>query len=114
MMEIAEIERRIGVHEKLFADFSDAAYSDSQATLTQWAANHAIVLAELRTQLKAKQRENSPMADWTDDRVKTLTKLWNEGQSATFIAESLGGITRNGVIGKAHRLGLKRHAKATT
>lgn len=43
---------------------------------------------------------------WTDDRVATLTKLWSQGKSASEIAEVLGGVTRNAVIGKAHRLGL--------
>ncbi len=43
---------------------------------------------------------------WTDERIKELTKLWAEGQSASKIAETLGGVTRNAVIGKVHRLGL--------
>mgnify|MGYP002650391054 CR=1 FL=1 len=47
-------------------------------------------------------------AGWTDDRVGALKKLWLEGQSASQIAKQLGGgVTRNAVIGKAHRLGLK-------
>lgn len=44
---------------------------------------------------------------WTTDRVELLTKLWKEGKTAKEIAETLGdGITRNAVIGKAHRLNL--------
>jgi len=43
---------------------------------------------------------------WTDDRVETLKKMWAEGQSASQIAKELGGVTRNAVIGKVHRLGL--------
>ena len=44
---------------------------------------------------------------WTDDRVELLKKLWKKGYSASQIAEELGGnVTRNAVIGKAHRLGL--------
>ena len=43
---------------------------------------------------------------WTDDRVEILTKMWGEGQSASQIAKELGGVTRNAVIGKVHRLGL--------
>lgn len=43
---------------------------------------------------------------WTDERVETLKTLWNEGQSASQIAKELGGVTRNAVIGKVHRLGL--------
>ena len=44
--------------------------------------------------------------EWTAERVETLKELWGEGLSARQIAESLGQITRNAVIGKAHRLGL--------
>lgn len=43
---------------------------------------------------------------WTDERVETLKKMWAEGQSASTIAKELGGVTRNAVIGKVHRLGL--------
>ncbi|MBA3911659.1 MAG: GcrA cell cycle regulator, partial [Rhodobacter sp.] len=43
---------------------------------------------------------------WTDDRVETLKRMWGEGQSASQIAKELGGVTRNAVIGKVHRLGL--------
>ena len=43
---------------------------------------------------------------WTDDRVETLKRMWAEGQSASQIAKELGGVTRNAVIGKVHRLGL--------
>lgn len=43
---------------------------------------------------------------WTDERVELLKKMWNEGQSASQIAKELGGVTRNAVIGKVHRLGL--------
>ena len=42
---------------------------------------------------------------WTDERVETLKKMWSEGQSASQIAKELGGVTRNAVIGKVHRLG---------
>ncbi len=49
---------------------------------------------------------------WTDERVETLKKLWAEGHSASQIAAELGGITRNAVIGKVHRLGLSGRAKS--
>jgi len=49
---------------------------------------------------------------WTDERVEQLKKLWSEGLSASQIAAELGGITRNAVIGKVHRLGLSGRAKA--
>jgi GcrA cell cycle regulator len=43
---------------------------------------------------------------WTDERIATLKKMWLQGKSASEIAEKLGGVTRNAVIGKAHRLNL--------
>jgi GcrA cell cycle regulator len=43
---------------------------------------------------------------WTDERIETLKKMWDSGLTATQIAEELGGVSRNAVIGKAHRLGL--------
>ena len=49
---------------------------------------------------------------WTDERVELLKKLWGDGLSASQIAGELGGITRNAVIGKVHRLGLSGRAKA--
>ncbi|MBZ0215975.1 MAG: GcrA cell cycle regulator [Fimbriimonadaceae bacterium] len=48
---------------------------------------------------------------WTDERVEQLTKLWSEGLSASQIASVLGGVTRNAVIGKVHRLGLSGRSK---
>ena len=50
---------------------------------------------------------------WTDERVELLKKMWSEGQSASQIAKELGGVTRNAVIGKVHRLGLSNRAGAT-
>lgn len=47
---------------------------------------------------------------WTEERVETLKKMWAEGQSASQIAKELGGVTRNAVIGKVHRLGLSNRA----
>ncbi len=44
---------------------------------------------------------------WTEERIATLTKMWEGGSTASQIAEELGGVSRNAVIGKAHRLGLK-------
>src|SRR5262245_59124250 len=49
---------------------------------------------------------------WTDERVEQLKKLWSEGLSASQIAGRIGGVTRNAVIGKVHRLGLS--GRATT
>ena len=47
---------------------------------------------------------------WTEERVETLKKLWADGLSASQIAKQLGGVTRNAVIGKVHRLGLSGRA----
>lgn len=44
---------------------------------------------------------------WTDERIEKLTKMWEGGATASQIADVLGGVSRNAVIGKAHRLGLK-------
>ena len=47
---------------------------------------------------------------WTEERVEILKKLWLDGLSASQIAKQLGGVTRNAVIGKVHRLGLSGRA----
>lgn len=47
---------------------------------------------------------------WTDERVELLKRMWSEGQSASQIAKELGGVTRNAVIGKVHRLGLSNRS----
>ncbi|CUH82978.1 GcrA family cell cycle regulator [Thalassovita mediterranea] len=51
---------------------------------------------------------------WTDERVELLKKMWGEGQSASQIAKELGGVTRNAVIGKVHRLGLSNRATSAS
>ncbi len=48
--------------------------------------------------------------NWSDERVELLKKLWIDGLSASQIAKQLGGVTRNAVIGKVHRLGLAGRA----
>ena len=49
--------------------------------------------------------------EWSSERIEQLRSLWHDGLSASQIATHLGGITRNAVIGKAHRLGLTgRHS----
>src|SRR6266705_4759088 len=76
-----------------------------------------------RGQIGHKERvEQSPMTfldqkrpemqTWTDERVELLKKLWADGLSASQIAGELGGITRNAVIGKVHRLGPSGRAKS--
>ncbi len=44
---------------------------------------------------------------WTDERIERLKTMWTKGSTASQIAEELGGVSRNAVIGKAHRLGLE-------
>jgi GcrA cell cycle regulator len=51
------------------------------------------------------------LAIWTDERVEQLKKLWQEGLSASQIAAAMGGVSRNAVIGKVHRLGLAGRVK---
>lgn len=51
--------------------------------------------------------------NWTDERVELLKKLWADGLSASQIAGQLGGISRNAVIGKVHRLKLSSRGRAT-
>lgn len=51
--------------------------------------------------------------NWTDERVELLRKLWSEGLSASQIAAQLGGVSRNAVIGKVHRLKLSARGRAT-
>ena len=50
---------------------------------------------------------------WTDERIEELRKLWADGLSASQIATTLGGVSRNAVIGKIHRLGLSGRVKST-
>jgi GcrA cell cycle regulator len=45
---------------------------------------------------------------WTEDRIERLKKMWHDGATASQIADELGGVSRNAVIGKAHRLGLEQ------
>jgi GcrA cell cycle regulator len=52
--------------------------------------------------------------NWTDERVEQLRKLWAEGLSASQIAAQMGGVTRNAVIGKVHRLKLSSRGKSTS
>ncbi len=60
---------------------------------------------------QSRNEDNETMM-WTDERVELLKKLWTDGLSASQIAAELGGITRNAVIGKVHRLGLSGRAKS--
>jgi GcrA cell cycle regulator len=57
---------------------------------------------------------NDAGGTWTEERVELLKKLWAEGSSASQIAAQIGGVSRNAVIGKVHRLGLSGRGKAKT
>jgi GcrA cell cycle regulator len=60
--------------------------------------------------------EDFPMSQlgWSADRVTALKSLWLDGLSASQIARQLGGVTRNAVVGKIHRLGLSGRSAAST
>src|SRR4051795_13759246 len=45
---------------------------------------------------------------WTEERIERLKNMWHDGATASQIADELGGVSRNAVIGKAHRLGLEQ------
>ena len=51
---------------------------------------------------------------WTEEKVAKLKELWGKGSTASQIAEIIGGISRNAVIGKAHRLNLRHIVKKRT
>ena len=51
---------------------------------------------------------------WNDEKVSKLKELWGKGNTASQIAEIIGGISRNAVIGKAHRLNLSAKIKTRT
>ena len=57
--------------------------------------------------------EEQFLMNWTDERVEMLRKLWADGLSASQIAAQLGGVTRNAVIGKVHRLKLSSRGRST-
>ena len=48
---------------------------------------------------------------WTEEKVNKLKEMWGKGQTASQIAEIIGGVSRNAVIGKAHRLNLSAKIK---
>ena len=50
---------------------------------------------------------------WTDERIERLKKMWADGATASQIADELGGVSRNAVIGKVHRLKLSSRGRAT-
>ena len=57
--------------------------------------------------------ESVRVLDWTEERVAELKRLWMEGRSASQVARQLGGVSRNAVIGKVHRIGLAGRDRPT-
>ena len=68
------------------------------------------ILRRLRGDGRGAAADGEQAMGWTDERVEILKKLWLDGLSASQIAKQLGGVTRNAVIGKVHRLGLSGRA----
>lgn len=66
----------------------------------------------MRREVEWSMKMSDPGNTWTDERVEQLRKLWSDGLSASQIATEIGGVSRNAVIGKVHRLGLSGRAKA--
>ena len=61
-----------------------------------------------------KNKTQNVVMSWTDEKVAKLKELWGKGNTASQIAEIIGGISRNAVIGKAHRLNLSAKIKTRT
>jgi len=59
------------------------------------------------TQPENPRDDSPPLSSWNEERQEVLRTMWEAGSTASQIADHLGGISRNAVIGKAHRLGLK-------
>ena len=71
-----------------------------------WSLTAPSLVADAVTR-KPYAEEDRMSLSWTDERIDRLKELWSQGKTASHIAEELGGVSRNAVIGKAHRLGLQ-------
>jgi GcrA cell cycle regulator len=69
-------------------------------------AVHSFIAYRRRTRTASGFTQGTGMS-WTDERIERLKELWTKGMTASQIAEELGGVSRNAVIGKAHRLDLQ-------
>jgi GcrA cell cycle regulator len=100
----------------LFATTSRAADSSSKALVKVLRVGRRALPGLMADSAKAAPAnfEEGLTMSWTDERVEQLKKLWADGLSASQIAAELGGITRNAVIGKVHRLGLSGRAKSAS
>lgn len=87
----------------------------TEAALSKSVAEISIMLGCSQQAVRDKCRRSSidlhPEITWTDEKIERLRILWGEGRSAGYIANDLGGVTRNAVIGKVHRLGIEPRAK---
>src|SRR3546814_14339579 len=68
---------------------------------------HRAVARDRRRGPQAVKLQGSEPMSWTDERIDRLKEYWSKGMTASQIADELGGVSRNAVIGKAHRLGLQ-------
>src|SRR6476620_368097 len=67
----------------------------------------SVIASSLEADAVARKPCEGRRMSWTDERIDRLKELWSQGKTASFIADELGGVSRNAVIGKAHRLGLQ-------
>src|SRR5688572_21494078 len=65
------------------------------------------MMASLTAAAAGRKPQEGMTMSWTDERIEQLKELWSKGMTASQIADELGGVSRNAVIGKAHRLGLQ-------
>jgi len=89
------------------------AMSASGATYTEIADALGTTRDTVANQAHRERAPGSAGDAWTDERIALLRKLWAESLSASQIAGRLGGVTRNAVIGKVHRLGLSKRVTAS-
>lgn len=100
----------------LYFQFAPVLYLGEKTVVVLWATissfpdlKFSALAGRVRHQRNPANWEQIIMA-WNDERVELLKKLWAEGLSASQIASKMGGVTRNAVIGKVHRLGLSGRA----
>ncbi len=72
------------------------------------------VEAKQPTTKRAPAKKTGPTFEWNDTRIRQLKKMWADGESAGEIAATLGGLSRNAIIGKVYRLGLSNRDPAPT
>jgi GcrA cell cycle regulator len=85
--------------------FSTGLPGAKRTQLWDWSFTAAALSAECAAR---KELEQIQQMSWTEERIERLKKMWHDGATASQIADELGGVSRNAVIGKAHRLGLEQ------